>query len=326
MSTSKNLVDIWELYNSKVLNEKAPAKQAAKMTTKKGPGPVDLNSPKAKDIQNKDTTGPAEADGFGNEPVDVRNPKHKKINAYNISNLSFGENFDQNIEKTSKDKINNNMKSIFDKLFEEVMGNEDAADLQALGVDTEGQGHEDMEGGEGEEMTHAEIIESLEKVLAALKKHAEGDEAGAQSEMGDEGSTESEGEASDEDEENSDDADEEDNEEADDEEDSEEEDDMKVKKESSGIQYKIKNGMDFDGKEVPESDGLGLTKHNNIELKAKTKTLSSKGKGPGEGKIKAAMDFDGKEVPESDGMGMTKHNNIEVKSKIKGKNQEFFGV
>jgi len=318
MSTSKNLVDIWELYNSKVLNEKAPAKQAAKMTTKKGPGPVDLNSPKAKDIQNKDTTGPAEADGFGNEPVDVRNPKHKKINAYNISNLSFGENFDQNIEKTSKDKINNNMKSIFDKLFEEVMGNEDAADLQALGVDTEGQGHEDMEGGEGEEMTHAEIIESLEKVLAALKKHAEGDEAGAQSEMGDETSDE-DGEMmkSEEDEENSDDADEED---------SEEEDDMKVKKESSGIQYKIKNGMDFDGKEVPESDGLGLTKHNNIELKGKTKTLSSKGKGPGEGKIKAAMDFDGKEVPESDGMGMTKHNNIEVKSKIKGKNQEFFGV
>jgi len=323
MSTSKNLVDIWELYNSQVLNEKAPAKQATKMTTKKGPGPVDLNSPKAKDIQNKDTSGPAAADGYGDVAVDVRNPKHKKDNAYNITNLSFGENFDQNMEKTSKDKINNNMKSIFNKLYEEVMGNEDAADLAALGVDSEGQGHEGAEG-EDADLTHAEIIEMLEKALAALKKHAEGESEG-ESEMSGETEGEAEGEAASED--NEEDADEEDNEESDDadEEDSEEEDDdMKVKKESSGAIYSVDNPVDGDGKLVSDESGKKLTKHNMIKVGDKTAKLANKGKA--QYNVNNPVDGDGKEVPDSAGLAMTKHNAIEPKSKIKGRNQEFFGV
>ena len=327
MSNSKNLVKIWELYQQKVLTESAPGKKSAKMTTKKGPGPVDLNSPKVKDVQNKDTTGAENAEGYSKDIVDKRNKEHSNNNVLNINNLSFSENFDKNMEKTSKAQINNNMKSIFDKLFEDVMSGEDAEDLKALGVNTEAPegedtGMEDM-GGESEEMTHEEIIEMLEKALAALKKHAE--TTAGEHDMEDMGDETDEAEMSYEDSEETDEEDAE--EDCDDEEDSEEEDDDDgMKKEATGAIYSVDNPVDGNGKLVPDSAGLSLTKHSNIIQGGKTNKLKSKGQGKAQFNVNNPVDGDGKEVPDSAGLAMTKMNAIEPKSKIKGKNQEFFGV
>ena len=72
MSTSKNLVDIWELYSNQVLNEKAPAAKAAKFGKKPGPGAKELNSKQATEIANKETTGPGEAEGVTTDIVDIK--------------------------------------------------------------------------------------------------------------------------------------------------------------------------------------------------------------------------------------------------------------
>lgn len=76
-------------------------------------------------------SGPAEADGFKKDIVD---PKTAKAN-----NFYEPKKFSQNNEKTETETINNFMsKSIFDKLYEEVMSDEmsdmETADAEALGL------------------------------------------------------------------------------------------------------------------------------------------------------------------------------------------------
>ena len=120
-------------------------------------------------MQNKDTTGPAAAEGVNQDIIDAKK-KGQKENAYNINNLSFSENFDKSIEKTSKVEINNYMKSVFDKLFEEVMSGEDAADMQALGIDAGGDaGAEDAGGGDVTVTLTPDQVEALKAILAQIE-------------------------------------------------------------------------------------------------------------------------------------------------------------
>lgn len=300
MSNAKNLVEIWDLYSKTVLNEKAPAQKAAKFGKKEGPGAVDRGDiKKTQQIANKDTSGPGAADGVNADILDVKNPKHK--NDPRLAGMTFGENFDKNIEKTSNAKINNYMKSIFDKLFEEVMDGNDQQDLAALGVgkDAGMEGPADDMGDEKMTVTlTADQVECLRAILAQIDGgddlgEDEGlDDMGADDDMGGE---ETDLEAPEEDAEEK----------------HEDEDDEHMKEAT-------------EMKEVPDSAGASLQKHSSIKVGDKTSKLAKSGKA--DGKVKSDVDGKGKDLPDSAGQGLTKHSSNQPHSKIKGKNQEFFGV
>jgi hypothetical protein len=144
MTRVNTLTEIWNTYNNNILSEKAPGVKAAKMGTKPGKPPVKANDIK-KGFANDDTSGPANAEKgeiYGN----VFDPKHNGVedelyNSEIYSSEKYNEN-DKKIEKKVKESINNYMKSTFDKLFENVMGEEmhsdqETQELDALGIDTE---------------------------------------------------------------------------------------------------------------------------------------------------------------------------------------------
>lgn len=144
MTRANTLTEIWNTYNNNILSEKAPGVKAAKMGTKPGKPPVKANDIK-KGFANDDTSGPANAEKgeiYGN----VFDPKHNGVedelyNSEIYSSEKYHEN-DKKIEKKVKESINNYMKSTFDKLFENVMGEEmhsdqETQELDALGIDTE---------------------------------------------------------------------------------------------------------------------------------------------------------------------------------------------
>jgi len=88
-------------------------------------------------------SGPAEAEGIKEETID---PKTSKKN-----NFFEPKKFSQNNEKTETQNINNFMnKSIFDKLYEDVMSERlddtEVNDAEALGLPGEGEGEGEMEG------------------------------------------------------------------------------------------------------------------------------------------------------------------------------------
>lgn len=153
MSNKNNLTDIWNVYSNSIIKEGKSTRPIKggnkKMGTKPGKGAVDLNSKEAQDIQNTGSEGNTdpvyEIDGV-NEPVDPKKTKGKP-NAYYPEKYS-SEKFDEKVEKGYKESININMKSVFDKLFEEVMdGQESNEELDALGIETgdEGAGEESSE-------------------------------------------------------------------------------------------------------------------------------------------------------------------------------------
>jgi hypothetical protein len=144
MSRSNTLTEIWNTYNKSVLSENVPGVKAAKMGTKAGKPPVDLNNVKH-GFANDNSSGPENADKgkiYGN----VFDPKHNNVEdeLYN-SEIYSSEKYtkkDKKLEKKVKESINNNMKSTFDKLFENVMSEEmhsdqETQELDALGIDTE---------------------------------------------------------------------------------------------------------------------------------------------------------------------------------------------
>ena len=144
MTRVNTLTEIWNTYNNNILSEKAPGVKAAKMGTKPGKPPVKANDIK-KGFANDDTSGPANAekgDIYGN----TFDPKHNNVedelyNSEIYSSEKYHEN-DKKIEKKVKESINNYMKSTFDKLFENVMGEEmhsdqETQELDALGIETE---------------------------------------------------------------------------------------------------------------------------------------------------------------------------------------------
>ena len=144
MSRSNTLTEIWNTYNNNILSENAPGEKAAKMGTKPGKPPAKPNDVKH-GFANDNSSGPENADKgeiYGN----VIDPKHNGVEdeLYNSEIYSSQEYNKKNkkLEKKVKESINNNMKSTFDKLFENVMGEEmhsdqETQELDALGIDTE---------------------------------------------------------------------------------------------------------------------------------------------------------------------------------------------
>lgn len=307
MSQAHNLLEIWDIYSKQVIAEKAPGKPAQKMSKKPGPKPMDLNDKGVQGFGQKDT-GPAEAEGVQTKIVDMKTmtDKEKQQNPYNIKNFTLtDENFDKNIEKSSLTYINNNMNSIFDKLFEEVMDkDESAADLDALGIG----GDEGMEGGDegmedmgGEEVTVTltpDQVDCLRAILSQIEGGDMGDEDMGDEDLGGEdlGDEDLGGD------------------EMDTEEDAEEKEE--------DYEHGMKEATEM--KEVPDSAGQALTKHGHIKVGDKTAKLAKSGKA--DGKVTATVDGEGKDLPDSAGHSLTKHGNNKPKSKIKGGNQEFFGV
>ena len=316
-----NLLEIWDAYTSKVLTEKTLPKEAAKFSKKPGKGPVQLNNPKAGYIARPETSGPEVAGDFDGpafklkiDDLKTMTSKEKAdrpyVSALNVFDVD--EKFDKNMEKSTGTIINNYMKSTFNQLFEEVMG-EDDKDLAALGVSPDAGSH--GEEGMGEEMTiklSPHHIECLKEILSQCEGHGE--------EHGMEGETEMTDETE---------AQDEDNEEED--EDSEEEED--TMKEASGVQYKVTK-PEADGKEVPDNDGLQLVNKAKYDVsstqsgeqtKKQMKVGAKKASYSG---FKYKVDADGSEVPDSTGLDMTKTgatSNV-PNSSIKGKNQDAFAV
>jgi hypothetical protein len=139
------------LNNISVVEEKTLPK-------KSGPGAKELNDKDAAKLQ---SGGPSEKGGFKPAEIDANkmSKKDAKDNAYNVKNLTAEEIPDEdeeNLGKMNREAINNFMsKSIFEKLYENVMagGVTDTDELDALGIETSGEEADDMMGGEEETVT-----------------------------------------------------------------------------------------------------------------------------------------------------------------------------
>jgi hypothetical protein len=285
MSRKNTLVEIWNTYTTNVLNESAPGKQAAKFGKNKGRGPVELNDKRASQMQNATSSGPENAENFNKDIIDPKKKKRKKDELYNSSNFS-SENFDKNLEKKAMESINNNMKSVFDKLFEEVMNNDsDDQELGALGIgDDEGDDTDTDEG--SDEVTLTLDRATAQKICDMLQSQLGGDEGEDEGDddTGDLGDDEADSEEDfeyfgyDESEE--------------DEGMDEEEDDM------------VPEGIDI--QELSPEHGRSLM-HGKKNKVGNSNVHPSKGKGVG--KIKKQHDPEGSELPSSAGHKLTSRQN-----------------
>jgi len=184
MTRANTLTEIWDTYNKNVLSENVPGKPAEKQGTKPGKPPVTANKLK-KGFKDEKSTGPSNADGV-KEIIDPKKAK-KEDELYN-SNEYSSEDYnkkDKKIEKKVKESINNFMKSTFDKLFENVMGDGESQELEALGIDVDNDGDVDVEAGEEVTVTlGAEHVKALKEILAQIdgEDEDEGDDEGAEAE------------------------------------------------------------------------------------------------------------------------------------------------
>ena len=168
MTRANTLTEIWDTYNKNVLSENVPGKPAEKQGTKPGKPPVTANKLK-KGFKDEKSTGPSNADGV-KEIIDPKKDK-KEDELYNSDEYS-SEDYnkkDKKIEKKVKESINNFMKSTFDKLFENVMGDGESQELEALGIDVDNDGDVDVEAGEEVTVTlGAEHVKALKEILAQI--------------------------------------------------------------------------------------------------------------------------------------------------------------
>ena len=141
MTRVNTLTEIWNTYNNNILSENVPGEKASKMGTKPGKPPVKANDIK-KGFDNDDSSGPGNIEVL-QEPIDPKTAKEEDelYNSARFSSEKYTKK-DKKLEKKVKESINNYMKSTFDKLFENVMGEEmhsdnETQELDALGIDTE---------------------------------------------------------------------------------------------------------------------------------------------------------------------------------------------
>ena len=166
MSNHNNLTEIWDVYQNTlqktVVSEAAgtgpvgtqgpiPAKSrksrgkalpgmeggTKNFGTKPGSGAKVTNSKDVHGFQNDKTSNVEEVDGY-EAALDPKTMKKKGLedNVYGVG-VNSSQQFDEKIRKSYLEDINNNMKSVFDKLFEEVMGSEEASEMEALGIDVD---------------------------------------------------------------------------------------------------------------------------------------------------------------------------------------------
>jgi len=188
MTRVNTLTEIWNTYNNNIINEGAKDRPIEggikKMGTKPGPGAVNANDDKAKTIQHSKSPGTTEPEyeieGL-KHPIDPKNAKNgdELYNSANFSSEKYTKK-DKKIEKKVKESINNYMKSTFDKLFENVMGEEmhsgdnETQELDALGIDTE---VEETDGGDVTVTLDREMAEKLCDILKAACGHDDDDDA-----------------------------------------------------------------------------------------------------------------------------------------------------
>ena len=191
MNKVRDLLDLSALYESAKMSD-----PKAKFGTKPGKPlqaipTVEIKEPLKDDGQpeqpffQKDS-GPASADGFNKNIVDPKINKGKE-------NHFEPEKFSNNVQKKVKENINNfmNNKSIFDKLYEDVMGGEgqpqdlETLDAQELDINT---------GGEGEkseaEMSSKELIAKALELLQLAHEKCPSEEGGDEEGAGEEGASE----------------------------------------------------------------------------------------------------------------------------------------
>jgi len=268
MNGARTLVTLGDFYEKQVIEEKKsvfPPKGTFKVADDKKP--VEATADKKAFLPKN--SGPENADGFNKDIVDPNSSKKE--------NFFEPKKFSQNLEKTEVQTINTFMsKSIFDKLFEDVMAgqaeNAESDDIAALGLPSVDAGED--KGGE-EEVTLTlprDVAQKLHDVLADLlsgeeahKADETSDEVGGEEAAGSEESNEEEEAA------------EEDNEEKDSDEDNEE-NSRNVAKEATEL------------KELPASAGESLQKKDN-KVGDVTKSLTSHG--AGDGKVTDKVGNDG---------------------------------
>jgi hypothetical protein len=250
MNKARSLVELGAFYENNIIEEKKavfPPKGTFKVASDKKP--VEAKADKNAFLPKN--SGPENADNFKKDMVDPETAKN--------DNFYEPKKFSQNYEKTEVQTINNFMsKSIFDKLYEDVMSdqfNADTKDAEALGLPSSDAG--ESAGGE-EEVTFTlprDAAQKLHDVLAAVLT-AEEDKAESDTEEvgGEEAGVEGGEEA---------------NEEKDaDDKAGKDEDAENVAKEATEL------------KELPDSAGQGLQKKDN-KVGDTTKSLVSHGAGDG---------------------------------------------
>jgi len=168
MSIKISLRDISTIYESKV-NQTTFEHETCKTTDKK-------DSKKSPFVGK--TTGPENADGFKEDIIAPAEKTKGKVK----DNFYKPEKFSQNLEKTQVKGINTCMnKSIFDKLYEDVMadqhGDADASDAEALGLPSPETSGEETEKSTKELV--ADAIAALQKLHDTLP-----DEGGTDEESG----------------------------------------------------------------------------------------------------------------------------------------------
>lgn len=253
MNGTRTLVEMGDFYEKNIIEEKKsvfPPKDTFKTADAKKP--EEAQADKKAFVKN---TGPENADGFNKNIIDTKDKKLAKKD-----NFFEPEKFSQNLEKTETQTINTFMsKSIFDKLYEDVMSGApedlEAQDAEALGLPG------DTEEGAGEDVTFSLPRDVAQKLCDVLQS-ALGEEEAGDEDSGEESSAGT-------DEASSDEANEEN---------AEEKKDKKEEKKEEDNQEVAKEGTDM--KELPASAGQSLQKKDN-KVGDVTKSLTSSGSGDG---------------------------------------------
>ena len=149
MNQARTLVELGELYAANLLTEKKstfPGKDTFKLQKEKTPKAAEAKKDAFITTKSKLGSGPEAAVGFVKSQLDPKLIKKVKNDEYGVLKDSpVDKEFSVSSEKSEVKTINNSMnKSIFDRLYEEVMGDEssvtpndiESADAEALDLPT----------------------------------------------------------------------------------------------------------------------------------------------------------------------------------------------
>jgi hypothetical protein len=263
-----------DFYEKNIIEEKKsvfPPKGTFELATAKKAGPGEAKKDPFVDTKG---SGPC-AEGNGFDEKKLLDPKKTKGKDFPQTAKFSADtvNITKTLEKTESETINNFMsKSIFDKLYEEVMGgHEDEADASALGLPAEvGTPEGEKEEEKSLKTILADAIASLQKVHDALPADLESEEKGGEEASDEEGS---------------------------------DEDAEQAFAPSEDAEAKAKKDEEEDEeaneatemKEVPASAGEGLAKVGGAANQVGDETKKLVSKGGGDGKIKDCIDAKGED-------------------------------
>jgi hypothetical protein len=204
MNQARTLVELGELYAANLLTEKKstfPGKDSFKLQKEKTPKAAEAKKDAFITSKSKLGSGPEAAVGFTKSQLDPKLIKKAKNDEYGVLKDSpVDKEFSVSSEKSEVKTINNSMnKSIFDRLYEEVMGDEtspshndmESADAEALDLPT---GEEE---GEVTVTLDRETAQKLHDVLMAVLSSEEEKSEDEDEEMGEDEESETQYEATD---------------------------------------------------------------------------------------------------------------------------------